>query len=42
MLIGKYLSKVCHIDPVPDLCTDTGSSEEILDLEYQIPQIEIS
>ena len=27
--ISKYLSKVHHIDPLPDLGTDTGSSEEI-------------
>ena len=35
--IGKYSSKVHHIDPIPDLGTDTGSSEEILDPEYLIP-----
>ena len=35
--IGKYSSKVCHIDLIPDLDTDIGSSEEILDPEYQIP-----
>ena len=37
MPIGKYSSKVHHIDPIPDLGTDTGSSEEIFDPEYQIP-----
>ena len=35
--IGKYSSNLCHIDPIPDLDTDTGSSEEILYLEYWIP-----
>ena len=35
--IGKYSSKICHMDPIPNLGTDTGSSEEILDPEYEIP-----
>ena len=35
--LGKYSSKVCHIDPIPDLGTDTSLSEEILYPEYRIP-----
>ena len=37
MPIGKYSSKVHNIDAIPHLGTDTGSSQEILDPEYQIP-----
>ena len=37
MPIGKYSSKVCHKDPIPDLITDTSLSEEILDPKYQLP-----
>ena len=38
-LIGKYSSKVCLIDPIPDMGIDTGSSEEILDPEYGFSHI---
>ena len=37
VLIGKFSSKVCLIDSIPDHGTDTGSAEEILDSEYWIP-----
>ena len=40
--LGKYSSKVHCIDPIPDLGTDTGSSEEILIQNIGSPQIWIS